>query len=416
MASIATGRDEPRGNVLWLVVLLALSVLLNFVDRGAIGIAAPLMKSELGLSATEFGLAVSAFFWVYAPLNFLVGWMSDRFCVYRLFAIGVAVWSLSTLLTGWIGGLAALVVLRLALGFGESVAFPGSSKIFSTHVPASHRGIANAAVATAVGFGPAIGTVAGGIILAEAGWRPIFWIFGAVTLLWLIPWHFVSKPFRAERLAAPRVPPQPLGPVLRTPAVWLMGVAHFCGNYGFYFTLTWLPLYLTQVRGYSIGEMTALATLGLLTPLIAPFAGRWSDVLVARGHDEDKVRRSFMIVAQVTGAIAIAGIALSTTTAELIFWSLFAAVGTSGSATNLFAIGQIFGGPRATGGWIGVQNTIGNMSGVVVPIVTGVMVDRLGGYGWGFALASAVAAIGALWWWLVIPPIREIQFGQPAES
>src|SRR5689334_12206068 len=127
MASVADQRTGPRGSVPWLVGLLGLSILLNYIDRGAIGVAAPLMKADLGLSATAFGLAVSAFFWVYAPMNLAVGWLCDRYCVYRVFAAGVAIWALSTFLTGWVGGLFSLVALRLVLGLGESIAFPGSS-------------------------------------------------------------------------------------------------------------------------------------------------------------------------------------------------------------------------------------------------------------------------------------------------
>ncbi|MFN5779429.1 MAG: MFS transporter, partial [Novosphingobium sp.] len=153
----------------WLVILIGLSVLLNYVDRGAIGIAAPLMKAELNLSATGFGTAVSAFFWVYAPLCLFVGWLCDRFCVYRMFAAGIALWAVATLLTGFVHGIVALIVLRLILGLGESIAFPGSSKIFAAEVPAARRGYANAMVAAALAFGPAVGTFSGGLILAELG-------------------------------------------------------------------------------------------------------------------------------------------------------------------------------------------------------------------------------------------------------
>ena len=124
----------------WLVVLLAASVLLNYVDRGAVGVAAPLMKDELGLSATGFGFAVSAFFWIYAPMCVLAGWLCDRTCVYRMFAAGVALWALSTTLTGFISGLAMLIVLRLMLGMGESIAFPGASKIIAAEVAPENRG------------------------------------------------------------------------------------------------------------------------------------------------------------------------------------------------------------------------------------------------------------------------------------
>ena len=87
MATIASRSSRVQ----WLVVLLAASVLLNYVDRGAIGVAAPLMKDELALSATGFGIAVSAFFWIYAPMCVLAGWLCDRVCVYRMFAAGLAV-------------------------------------------------------------------------------------------------------------------------------------------------------------------------------------------------------------------------------------------------------------------------------------------------------------------------------------
>ena len=99
MATRTEGAAQPRNAIGWLVALIALSVLLNYVDRGAIGVAAPLMKSELQLSATAFGIAVSAFFWVYAPMCLAMGWLCDRFCVYRVFAAGVAIWALATFLT-----------------------------------------------------------------------------------------------------------------------------------------------------------------------------------------------------------------------------------------------------------------------------------------------------------------------------
>ena len=113
----ATPAGSARASTLRItavVALLALSVLLNYVDRGAIGVAAPLMKQELSLTATGFGTAVSAFFWVYAPLCLVVGWLCDRFCVYRMFAAGVALWAAATLLTGFVQGIGLLIALRLS--------------------------------------------------------------------------------------------------------------------------------------------------------------------------------------------------------------------------------------------------------------------------------------------------------------
>src|SRR5437868_7922780 len=202
-------------------------VLLNYVDRGAIGIAAPKLKDELLLSATAFGVAVSAFSWVYAPAQFAVGWLSDRFCVYRLIAAGLIVWALATFLTGFANGLAMLVGLRIMLGIGEGVAFPSASKIIARHVPAARRGIANSTLAAALSWGPALGTFAGGLILYYYGWRPIFIVFGSVTLLWILPWLFASKP-HWRGYAHGSGNNVPVRQVMRNRTVWNMGIGQFC--------------------------------------------------------------------------------------------------------------------------------------------------------------------------------------------
>ena len=135
---MATLARAQSGNLIrWLVLLLGAAVFLNYVDRGAIAVAAPVMKGELGMSATTFGIAVSAFFWVYAPVQLVVGWLCDRFSVYKLMAGGIVLWAASTLMIGFVGGFGSLLVLRVMLGVGESIAFPGTSKIIAMNVPPS---------------------------------------------------------------------------------------------------------------------------------------------------------------------------------------------------------------------------------------------------------------------------------------
>jgi hypothetical protein len=130
MATIARSSGKSRtGSAL--VFLLGVAVFLNYVDRGSISIAAPKMKDELGLSDEAYGLAFSAFFWIYAPVQLFAGWLCDRFSVYRMMAFGILVWAAATLLMGFAGGFASLLVLRIMLGVGESISFPGSSKIIA---------------------------------------------------------------------------------------------------------------------------------------------------------------------------------------------------------------------------------------------------------------------------------------------
>src|SRR6059058_3978048 len=111
------------------LTLLFIAILVNYVDRGNLSIAAPLLKDELGISASQLGLLLSAFFWSYTTMQFVSGWLVDRFDVNLIIAAGYLLWSLATATTGIVRGFTILLAMRLLLGIGESVAFPSCSKI-----------------------------------------------------------------------------------------------------------------------------------------------------------------------------------------------------------------------------------------------------------------------------------------------
>lgn len=395
-----------------LTLLLAALVMLNYVDRGAVGIAAPKLKGDLGLSAAQFGLAVSAFSWIYAPAQFAVGWLSDRFCVYRMIAIGLGIWSIATFLTGFADGLAMLVMLRLALGVGEGVAFPAASKIIARHVSGERRGLANSVVAAALYWGPALGTFAGGLILSYYGWRWIFWGFGAVTLLWLIPWLSASRP-QWGGYSKGSGNDVPVAQVMRSPTVWMMGIGHFANTYGFYFLLAWLPLFLVTVRGLSILEMTAMTTAAFIVQGFGALAWGWiSDRLVLAGWDEGRVRKGLMCIYMLISAAAILGIGFCTSASGIFAWMMFSALFNGIGGTNCYAISQIYAGPEASGTWVGVMNGVGNTSGIVGPIVAGLLIQETGSYMAAFVASAAVVGLGGIWWVAALPRVRPLSFAR----
>ena len=403
MATIVTATNFNRG----LVFLLGAAVFLNYVDRGAIGIAAPLMKSDLGLSEEAYGIAFSAFFWIYAPVQLFAGWLCDRFSVYKLMAAGIVLWAVSTLLMGLAGGFGSLLVLRIMLGVGESISFPGSSKIIARHVPPERRGAANAAVAAGIALGPAAGTLVGGLILGNWGWQPIFFIFGLMTLIWLLPWHQTMKdlPKTGFHDEGSQVP---VGLLLRKWPLWSMSIVHALGNYCFYFLLAWLPLFLTKSRGFTISEMTLLATLGYAVQGACAFGyGHFSDWWTGSGRSEAACRRWMMVASQLLAAVAILGLAFAHSAVTIGFLLCLAGAASASLSLNLYAVAQMFAGPRASGTWVGVQNAIGNLSGIVGPIVTGIIVQRAG-YNCAFILTAGVATFGAIWWAIGVPRIRQV--------
>lgn len=404
MATLA----RPAVPAVGLVLLVATAILLNYVDRGTIAVAAPLMKGDLGLSATGFGIAVSAFFWVYAPIQLGVGWLVDRFPVYRLLAVGLVIWSLSTAAMGLVGSLAGLVALRLMLGLGESVTFPSASKIICRHVPPARRGIANSAVAAALALGPAVGTLAGGMLMIHYGWRAMFVVCGLATLLWLLPWSGMMRRLPAEHrhAAHERFPVRRL---IGTRALLSTSLGHFAANYSLYFLISWLPLYLVKQRGFALEAMTVTTTIAFLAQAAAAISTGWiCDRYTANGGDSGRAYRILSILGNAVIAVAVLGIALSDDTRMMIGFMILAGIGCGPCSVTLYATGQIFAGPRAAGTYIGVQNAVGNCAGIIAPIVTGMIVDSTGSYLNAFYITAAVCAFGVACWGLVVPRITPL--------
>jgi MFS family permease len=213
----------------------------------------------LTLSSTQLGLLLSSFFWSYTLCLFPVGWLAERFDAKPVLTAGVVIWSLGTMLTGIAGGLYSLFAYRILLGFGESAAFPCTSKLLATELDVTQRGRANGVTTCGQGLGPAFGTWAGGLIASRVGWRPLFVIFGAVSLLWVLPWRRTQlSTVRAED-ELPAASLLLLKNILRQRVMWATAIGHFGANYGLYFVGSWLPTYLVKVKGLSVAQMATTA-------------------------------------------------------------------------------------------------------------------------------------------------------------
>jgi MFS family permease len=125
------------------VVLLTLAAFINYVDRGNLATAGPLIRDQFALSNAQLGLLLSAFFWSYAPGQLLAGWLAERLDARRVLAVGLSVWGVATALTGIGSNFVMLLVLRVILGLGESVMYPASFKILACEARDVERGRAN---------------------------------------------------------------------------------------------------------------------------------------------------------------------------------------------------------------------------------------------------------------------------------
>ena len=374
------------------------SAFINYIDRGNLSVAAPLIKDELGISAAQLGILLSSFFWTYACFQIVFGVILDRFDVNWVLATGFFLWSFATAGAGMVHSFVAFLVMRAILGVGESAAYPCYSKILAKWVPEERRGFANALIAAAAAGGPAFGVFAGGLLMSRVGWRTFFIVFGLASLAWLAPWirlipRTQPTPDLTQHSSAPT-----LVRLLRLRSVWGTCAGLFCVNYVSYFLLTWLPFYLVRERHFSMDGMASIGGMSYLISAISSAAAGWlSDRWITKGRSPTWVRKGFVACGLTCAALFLLScVAAPTRTSILLLWAGSASYGVC--ASNVWAITQTLAGPSAAGKWTGLQNFIGNLAGVAAPAVTGLVVDRTGRFMTAFIITSAVASVGACVW------------------
>jgi MFS family permease len=387
------------------VGLLAAALFINYVDRGAVPTAAHLIQEELALSTGQLGVLFSAFFWTYSVLQIPVGWVAERYGAQRVLACGLALWACATMLVGLAHSFTALLLLRLLLGIGESASFPCASKLLAAAVPIGSLAMANGIVAFAYQFGPAVGAYGGGLIMVHYGWRAAFWVFGSLSLLWLLPWSRVSIP--RALVASSAIDSPPLSSILRQPSLWGTALGLFSSNYSFYFLLNWLPYYVVRERGFSTREMASLTGSAYLVSALSSIVAGWAIDRFVRAGRANVAYKSVMVVAHLGTVACMLGIAFAAQPWALA--GIFAyQVITGAAAAGVFAIPQILAGPTASARWVGIQNCCGNFAGVIAPALTGLLVEETHRFTAAFVTAAVVSLAGLIGWVWMVPKLAPL--------
>jgi len=411
----ATPFAPPRlPGLLWVVMaLLVVSVFINYIDRGNLAIAAPMIKDELKISESKLGFLLSAFFWSYPLFQAFSGWLVDRFNVNWVMAAGFFLWSAATGVTGLVHGFEALMIVRLVLGVGESVAYPAYSRILATYFPDSHRGVANALIGSGLACGPAFGMLAGGMLMSRLGWRPFFVVLGFASLIWLIPWII----WMPRGPGIPKAKHESVSPkmyeILLQRSAWGTFFGLFCANYILYLLITWLPYFLTRDRHFSMDAMAKIGGAVFLAAAISSaLTGRLSDRWILAGASPTKVRKSCLVLGNLGGGMFLFASSLGSpafSAAMLVLAGTFF----GSSICTIWPVTQTLAGPYASGRWTGLQCLIGNYAGVLTSTVTGFLVQRTGHFVWPFAVAMMFGWMSALCWIFWVGPIEPVVWKGP---
>jgi MFS family permease len=389
------------------LALLCAMYFLYFVDRVSISTAAPLIKADLEISNTQLGLAFSAFAIPYALFQLIGGWIGDRLGPRLTLAICCALVGISTALTGAVSGIASLIVLRLALGFGEGAGFPTATRAMASWTPQGNWGFAQGLVHSFARIGNAVTPLIVARLLLFSTWRGTFVMLGAVSLVWPAAWGWYFRndprehpamtpavlgtlPIRAAG-SAPKVPWLPLAR-----HVMPVTIVDFCYGWTLWLFLTWIPAFFFENYHQNL-QASALFSGGVfLAGVIGDTAGGVATDRLLRKTGSLVIARRGVIVAGFLGAfiflipvVLIHNLTVAAVCLSLAFFFAELIVGPIWSVPMDIA-------PRYAGTASGMMNFGFGVAGLVSPLSFGYLVDRTGSWVVPFIASILLLLLGAV--------------------
>jgi ACS family D-galactonate transporter-like MFS transporter len=405
--------DTPIPRRRWGIgALLGSGILISFLDRINLSVAAPQMQHDLGLGPVELGILLSAFFWPYALLQIPIGLIVDRAGATLMGRIGALLWTAASAITAIAGGFGGILAARGLLGIAEAPAFPTVAKATGHWFPRNERARATTIFDASAKFSNVIGVPLVAFVVIHLGWRWAFGFTSAISFAYFVAFLLIyrdpgsdarlTREEHAYILAGGAVPEGPsgagslemLGHLLRQTKVW--GLALGFGAYGYSFNLflTWLPDYLVRTGG--MGNLKSAATPWAVATVTDVIVGGWLiDKLLARGVDETRVRKSVLVSGMLLG-LAIVGATQTTNIHWAIFWISVSLGGLAAAAPVGWSLPSLIAPKGAVGAVSGIMNFAVNVTGIAAPILTGYIIKETGSFSLAFMVAAAVLVVGIL--------------------
>lgn len=392
----------------WMTVILSAAYLIMYLDRVNISIAAKDMMREFSLSNTQLGVAFSAFAWPYLFGQLVGGWLANRFGARLTLAVCGLVAGVSTLATGFIGGLVSLFAVRLALGCGEGPAFSAATQAMRNWYPTTRFGFIQGITHSAARLGGAIAPPVVAWVMAMAGWRSAFWFCGLLTLVWVLIWWWYfrddprSHPSITEGEVSVLSPCAKMSRKARTPFLPLakrivsVTAVDFCYGWMLWVFISWIPLYFMNKHQLNLKNSAVLAGLTFFAGVIGDtIGGSTSDWILVRTGNKRLARNAFIAV-----ALLLAGMFLYSTMTTMNVTLVAIYLGLSFFCLEL-VVGTIWAVPmditREYAGIAGGMMNFGfGLAGIISPIVFGWVIDKTGNWDIPFALSVGICVIGAL--------------------
>ena len=441
MSAVVSVSEARRSRVrLFIVTMLFLVTTVNYADRATLSIAGPALSKELGLDPIAMGYIFSAFGWSYVVAQVPGGWLLDRYGSRWVYAFSIMIWSLFTLLQGFVGffvggaAVTLLFLLRLAVGFAEAPSFPANARIVAAWFPGNERGTASAFFNSGQYFATVIFAPLMGWIAHDFGWRYVFFVMGALGIVtgafWIrtmygpkdhpsvneAEFDYIRDGGALVDMDAPKaVAAQDSGPkwdhirqLLSNRMMLGVYLGQFCINTLTYFFLTWFPVYLVKERGLSILQAGFVATLPALCGFIGGVLGGVISDAILRKTGSLTAARKIPIVGGMLLSMAIIGCNYVDGQALVVGFMALAFFGKGIGALGWAVVSDT--SPREAGGLSGgLFNTCGNLSSITTPIIIGYIVAATGSFNGALVFVGLNALVAAIAYLFIVGQIERVQ-------
>ena len=420
------GRSSGRWYILFLICVM---YLITYLDRVNISTAAPVISKEFGFDKITMGIIFSAFVWAYAMFQVPGGWLSDRFGARKMLTIIVTYWSVMTAATAFATGAVSFTIVRFLFGVGEGGAFPGATRAMQLWYPRSERGFVQGITHSASRLGAAIAPPLVVFIITKFGWREVFYICGAVGILWSIWWWFSYRNLpeehglvNAEEVAHIRgrdasgavnkaqvaqKTQVPWGTLLKSPNMWAIMCAYFTYVYCLWIFLSWLPSYLVEFRHFTLIKVGIFASLPLWAGVVGDTVGGLATDWLLKKTGSTKIARRTVAMTGLLGcACCIVPAAMATDAYVAVYCltaSMFFLECTIGPSWSV----PMDAGGKYSGTVSGMMNMAGNIGGALSPLVFGVLV-QYGNWQAPFIVAACLLVVGSGVWLFWLDPDKAI--------
>jgi ACS family hexuronate transporter-like MFS transporter len=428
MTTTAATRQPPgtvKGLRWWIIGMVCLLTVINYIDRQTLSVLAPTIRDEFGMSNTAYSRVVTMFLFGYTISQALSGKILDRFGTRRSFMLFVGIWTIASMLHSVAATVGALMAFRFILGIGEAGNWPGAAKVVAEWFPVKERAFGMAIFNNGSTLGAVIAPPLIVWVALNFGWRKAFFIGATLSSVLMLLWYFfyhtpaehprLSKKEhdyivagQAEGDAVDMASKRPWLSLFRHRQVWAVIVARFFTDPIWWFLIAWLPNYLKAERGFGLALIGMLAWVPFVFADVGTLGGgAASSLLIRAGWSVDRARKTVLILSALLIPVGVFGVLHAPNNAVVIGSISLVAFAFQSWIVNIHTIPSDTFPAQDVGSVFGIGGTSAGIASMLFTLLVGYIVDRMS-YTPVFIMVGIMGPLAAALFLLIMRKIERV--------